>query len=496
MAARFQRSASLAVLSALAAASAAAPASAADPVEVVTCVTRVDDATLASYWGYTLAGTEPVIIPVGNGGTTATNNFFQTAPPDRGQPTTFTPGSTAIAVRALFPAGGSLRWALSGGAAVTATAAMLTSRPCDFDVSATITPDRAVAAPGDTVQWFLTLRNGGTTPFPWTDVTLAPTGDLTVGPPVAATSAELSADQTVVLDGGRSVVTPEACFGVVSAGVTAGFGGRVSAVDSRSGDNTALASVAVSCSIDAQITAPFERTSYAAGETAARTATVVNTGQAPLPLSALTLTDSTLGSFAPQPGTPDVIAPGARATFRAARVLNTGDCGTLASTATLAVGDATGRYVDGDPSSNTWTSSTQVTCATAIATGATSSTTTKTTTASRIAWSAAAPARAQRGKHGVLRITIRNTGKTPLRDVAAAISVPRRVIIAQALGRRDVRTANTVWRRVPTIAPGKTWTFTLRVRFPSRYTGVRRTLMRVYAAGKTPARSVVVTRLR
>lgn len=475
----------------------ASPAVAAPlPVESVTCVADNPAGGSLAYFGYALDGTDPVTIPAGQ--KTSPYNYFTTGDADRGQPSVFTPGTTRIAVRVPFTTS-SLTWRLDGAASATASAS--TPR-CNFDVAASLSPDRAVARPGDTVAWTLTLRNAGTTWFPWRDVALDPAGGLTIGDPVIAAPDELPGDGAVTLSAGSTLVTPDDCFGAVAPTVTATFGGRVSAPDANPADNVAHTPVTVACSVDAQVIAPFERSAYAVGDTIVRDATVVNVGQAPLPLAALAVTDSRLGPLTPAAGSPAVVAPGARVTFRATRTATAADCGVLASTATLAVGDASGRYSDADASTNTWTGSTQVTCpATSAPSGTPTPPATPTGTVTRTTnpgwtWRATTPTTARRGGRGVLRVTVRNTSTVPLRRVAAAISVPRRVIIAQRLVRGDVRTGNTVWRRTAVVAPGKTWSFSLKVRFPAQYKGVRRTLVRVYAAGKTPGRAVRVTRLR
>lgn len=485
------------------------PAAAAPlPSESVTCVAKNPDGGSVAYFGYALDGTDPVTIPAGQ--RTSPYNYFTTGDANRGQPSDFLPGPTRIAVRVPFTSS-SVTWRLNGGASATATEFGPTPTPssprCDFDVAASLRPDRAVARPGDRVEWLLTLRNAGKTPFPWRDVVLEPTGGLAIGAPVSPAPDELDTDAAVTLAAGSTLVTPGDCFGTVAPAVTATFGGRVSAADANPADNVARSPVTVACTVDAQLIAPFQRASYAVGDAIVRDATVVNVGQAPLPLAALAVTDSRLGPLAAAPDSPDVVAPGARVAFRATRTATAADCGILASTATLTVGDASGRYADADPSSNTWTGSTEVTCP---ATGApaggspappTTGTTTTTGTVTRTGatgwtWTATTPRAARRGGRGIVRVTVRNTSRAPLRRVAAAISVPRRVIIAQKLARNDVRTGNTVWRRTAVVAPGATWTFTLKVRYPVQYKGVRRTLVRVYAAGKAPGRAVRVTRLR
>ncbi len=80
------------VLSLLAAAAGllllAAPASAApaSPVPSFTCAAANGDGTYSYFFGYTLAGTAPVTLPVGTG------NQFTPGGKDVGQPTTFSPG--------------------------------------------------------------------------------------------------------------------------------------------------------------------------------------------------------------------------------------------------------------------------------------------------------------------------------------------------------------------------------------------------------------------
>lgn len=480
-----------------------APAAVAAPTPAVRCVAPDADGTgLVGYWGYTNTGPDAT-MPVPGAGALA--NRFTTGDADRGQPTVFPTNAPAIdgygddqtQLAVSVPFTGTLTWRLDGVAA-TASA---TSAKCGFDAGLTLTADRAGARPGDTISWTLTLRNNGSTPFPWRNVALTPTGGLRIGDPATPVPDELLANEAIDLPAGRTVVPPSACFDAVAPSVTGAFQAPlIRTPDANPADNTARRSVPVNCTVDLQVVAPFDRSSYAPGDTATRTATVSNVGQAPVPLTAIAVRDSAMGPYTGDAANPAILNPGATAVFRVARALpSTGDaCAPLSGSTSLTVGDASGRYVDADTSSNTWTSSSAVAGGACVVTPqpAPSGGTQNTPTAKpRVNATVSAPTRVRQGGLGVYRVTVTNPGPAPMAAVAVALSVPKRVIINQRLARRDVRTGNTVWRRVPSLAAGKKLVFTLKVRYPRGYLGKRRTLVRVYARDYAMLRTVPVTQV-
>ena len=481
----------------------ASPAVAAPPAPFVTCVAP-DPAVangLVAYWGY--SNTDPEVtwtVP----GAGAQRNRFTTAPADRGQPTTFptnapgVPGygdtATQIAVSTAFT--GNLTWQLDGKTAQASSS----SPACGFDAAVDLVPDRAAARPGDAITWTAVVRNAGATPFPWNErgLVLSATGGLALEGPASPAPDELMSGEAVTVPAGRTTVTPGQCFGSATASVSAAFvTSLIPTADANPANNTATAGVPVNCTVDVQVVAPFDKASFAPGTDATRTATVSNVGQAPLPLGALSVRDSALGAYAPVPGTPAVIPPGGAATFTVSAPVPGGAaaCGTMWGTTTVAVGDASGRYVDQDTSSNTWTSSTSI-AGGACGTAQTTNTPTNTPTAARlISASISAPTKVRRGGRGTYRVTVLNPGKTRMTALAVALSVPKRVIISQRLPGRVVRTGNTVWWRTGALAPGKRWTVSLKVRYPRQYVGKRSTLVRVFARGARAVRTVPVTRV-
>lgn len=466
----------------------ASPAVAA-PLSRVTCVAP-DPAVangIVGYWGY--SSDVDATIAAGT-----SNNRFTTGQTDRGQPSAFAAGSS-VAIGVVVPFTGKLAWRLSGKSAE----ASATSPACGFDAAVDLVPDRAAARPGDVITWTAIVRNVGSTPFPRTErgLTLSTSPGLTLGPPAAPAPDELGPNESVTLPAGRTTATPDACFGNVTASVSAAFvTSLIPTADANPANNAGTAGVPVNCTVDVQIVAPFDAATFAPGSDATRTATVSNVGQAAIPLAALSVRDSALGPYRPVAGAPAMVPPGGSATFTVSSAIPVGAaaCGTMWGTTTVTVGDASGRYVDQDTSSNTWTSSTSV-AGGACGTIQTQTTNTRTTTARLISASISAPTRVRRGARGTYRVTVMNPGKTRMTALAVALSVPRRVIIAQRLPGRVVRTGNTVWWRTGALAPGKRWTVSLKVRFPQQYVGNRRTLVRVFARGSRTVRAVPVTRV-
>lgn len=496
-----------------------APAAVAVPIPHVTCVTADPAGGFVGYWGYSLpAPATALTLPVGTTNAFQVGAAYKPTEANQGQPTQFVPDAapvagfadtrTEIAVRVPFTSG--MRWKLDAEpAAIVST----TSPRCDFNLATTLVPDRSVARPGETITWTLTVTNRGGTPFPWreappTSTTLAFRGPLDTLPDELFTGE--SARYTAT-----SRVPAESCFADHSAEATATFGaGLVRTADSAPADNTARGAVSVACSVDLQVTSRFDAASYVPGQGFTRTVTVTNTGEAPIPTAVLQLTDTHAATLAPTtPATS--IPPGGSLTYTGSGAVaaGRGACGTLAGTTVATLVDPSGRYADRQPTDNTWTTIATVAggaCATPATvtppppTGTTAGSTTapppgSTSSApparAAVALRATAPPRSRPGRQGVITARIANTGTTPMRNVAIAISIPRRMIIAQRLGRSTVRTGNTVWLRQPLLAPGATFAVSLRVRFPVGYSGTRRTLVRGFADGLMSARTVAITRL-
>ena len=94
---------------------------------ILECVTANTDGTLTAYYGYDNNEPNAVTIPVGPA------NQFAPAPADRGQPTTFAPGTTPEWPNSAFFvtfSGASLSWTLNG-TTVTATA---NATPCAYHI--------------------------------------------------------------------------------------------------------------------------------------------------------------------------------------------------------------------------------------------------------------------------------------------------------------------------------------------------------------------------
>jgi hypothetical protein len=94
---------------------------------ILECVVANTDGTITAYYGYESKEPNPVTIPVGPA------NQFAPTPADRGQPTTFDPGTTPVWPSSAFFvtfSGASLSWTLNG---ITVTADANTT-PCAYNI--------------------------------------------------------------------------------------------------------------------------------------------------------------------------------------------------------------------------------------------------------------------------------------------------------------------------------------------------------------------------
>lgn len=465
----------------------------------VTCVAPQADGTgFRAYWGFGNDGAADEVIPIG------TRNRFSSGATDRGQGTLFArnadvPGfgddrtHLRVAVNAgggtAFPSFPGWRLGLTGTPApVTPTA---DSPRCDFDLQgAALTADRAEARPGQDIAWGVAVKNDGGTPLPVTQVSMATTGITEILPPAVAPD-ELMPGETLVYPA-RSRVTPEDCFGTAVATVNLSFGtGIVQTPETDLSNNGLRAEVPVVCLVDLQVTSEADAPSYAPGQTASFTVTVVNAGEAAIPSSALRVAHSRAADLTPVEPLPDVIAPGARVRFRGTAGTTGAACGGLPSTATVALEDGTGRLVDGVLNNNRWESSVLISCGGSTAPPVT------TTAAPRLAVTILGPRRARIGTRATLTVRVRNRGNRVARGLVASLALPKGSVLAQRLGRLDVRTGNLLHRRIPTLRPGATWTTRVRVRF-SRARGTTRVFSvradATNSAARSARRVVVITR--
>ncbi|MDQ6650780.1 MAG: hypothetical protein M3Z02_11805 [Actinomycetota bacterium] len=125
-----------------------------DPVPTFACAATNADGTFTYFFGYDLAGTTPVTSKVGaNQGTN--NNLFTPAPADRGQPTTFAPGSHPNAVSVTTSAT-TLTWTLHRTDAVGTSSQLCNNPPVVAESPAALVLPTAAMAPF--LVWFTVHR--------------------------------------------------------------------------------------------------------------------------------------------------------------------------------------------------------------------------------------------------------------------------------------------------------------------------------------------------
>gem|GEM_PF-3169914 len=466
------------------------PAGVALPVTPqITCVAERPAGGFTGYWGYADASGRGETITAGS-----IRNRFTPGPADRGQPGTFAPDAppspgfaddrTFMAAAADFTAFG-IEWRLDGRRA----AATATTPRCAFDLAGQITPDRATVRPGQSVQWRVSVRNEGTGPVPRAQIALTPAG--LDGPLISAPAPdEILPGETLTLLGSTRVGT-DACFGTVAASANLAIGpGVVRTPEADLTDNAPRATVGVACTVDLQVVGATESLSYAPGQTAVHTVTVINGGDAPVPVALIRVAHSRATGLAPPGIAPLRLEPGQSLVYRGTSPVTAAQCGLATSTASVTVADPSGRLTEGVPANDSWVSTF------AVAGGACGGGTVTGTPGPRLRATAAGPAQARRGRTAVYLVRVRNVGNRPARSLVVRTTLPPGGVLAQRLGRGDVVTGNVLWKRAATLRAGATFTARVRVRFRPRVRGERRILVRAEAANAAPVRALRLTRVR
>lgn len=482
-----------AVVAAAAPTALAAPA----PTPIITCAAPKAGGGFTGYWGYSNPG-DAGAIPVGR--TAPVNYFTGTGLADnQGQPTAFaanTPVQTGFGdTRTYFAAAVDFAtdavWHLNG-----ATSAFASGTPaCDFNVGGGgFHPDRAVVRPGQTVSWDVQVVNEGDSPLPVGQIQMTPSAGTTLTPPT--TPDELLAGESFTVKA-RTPVTAANCFGTASATVQLAIGpGIVRTPESDTSDNTLRNAIPVDCAVDLQVRASADGVSYKPGQTATYTVQVTNAGEAVVPVSQIQVANTRTENLAPVGTPPANLAPGETITYRGSSAVTTQQCGLLGSVASVAIADPARVLVDSRTENDTWTTTVAVDCTGGTGSGDGTGTGTPTPTGTSLGLTVAGPSRIRNGARGVYRMTVRNTGTQTARAVVVALTLPRNVILAQVLKAGEVRTGSTVWRRIPALAAGKSWTTTLRVRYAAGRRGTRSVLVRADAANTEVVKAVRVTRVR
>ena len=150
------------LLGLLAAAGPASAATAYSPVPSFTCAAANGDGTFTYFFGYSLAGTDTVTVPIGpdnqltsdNTGNNLNTNYSYDKQ-DRGQPTTFAPGAHPDAF-SVTTSDTSLSWHLSGSRQKASSASLCSNVPVVAEAPSALVLPAAAAAPF--AVWFLTMR--------------------------------------------------------------------------------------------------------------------------------------------------------------------------------------------------------------------------------------------------------------------------------------------------------------------------------------------------
>lgn len=137
-----------------------AQAATSDPVPTFSCAAANGDGTFTYFFGYSLSGTASVTVPIGNNNQFSSSNNLSTnyataSKEDRGQPTTFLPGTYADAF-SVTTADTTLIWHLTVGKARADSTALCANVPVVAEAPTALVLPLATAAPF--AIWFVTMR--------------------------------------------------------------------------------------------------------------------------------------------------------------------------------------------------------------------------------------------------------------------------------------------------------------------------------------------------
>ena len=169
------------------------------------------------------------------------------------------------------------------------------------------------------------------------------------------------------LAGGQAITVPvTTCEPITNTAAVAPLRGERKLHNNRSTVRTK-----VICRPDLSIGKTADKATYRPGETIVYSVTVTNSGQVPIPFGAIVVADPSLPSLALVGEPPTVLMPGAAVTYRGTRTATVQDCGTIANTATVALGPNEPRthqpWTEVTLANNTAAASVQVICQPGIA---------------------------------------------------------------------------------------------------------------------------------
>jgi uncharacterized repeat protein (TIGR01451 family) len=246
--------------------------------------------------------------------------------------------------------------------------------------------------------------------------------------------------------------------------------------DVNPANDSSTATVAVKCALDVAILKGADKATYAPGDTITYTVTVTNTGQLPVPFSAIHVSDPTLPALSPVAPTPDVLAPGASQAYTGTRTVGKADCGQVKNTATVAL---TG---DLQPESSTANNTASVTvtvdgalCNVIVGEPQTTLRITK-----------VGPRTSQPRRAVPYRIRVTNSGSVLAKSVVLTDPIPSGMVLAKLPKGATLVKGKVRWS-IGDLAPGQKVSFTVLLRSD---VNANRTRCNIATAGAANARPV------
>ena len=353
------------------------------------------------------------------------------------------------------------------------TSSVSTPVICTLDVAIAKKADQAAYTPGQTITYTVTVTNTGQAPVPFSEIDVAdPTlpNLVAVNPP-----ATLEPGASVEYTGTRAVTVTD-CGTVPNTATVRLLVDGLQVAETDPENNSASVSVPVNCTLDIAIAKSADKVTYAPGETITYTVTVTNTGQLPIPFSAIQVADPTLPALTPVGATPTTLGPDDSQVYTGTRTVGKADCGQVKNTATVALtGDLQAESSTANNTSSVTVSVEGALCNVVVGDPQTTLRITK-----------IGPRSSQPRRAVPYRIRVTNTGAVVAKSVVLVDPIPSGMVLAKLPKGATLVKGKVRWN-IGDLAVGQTVSFTVLIRTDVNAT---RTRCNIATAGAANARAV------
>ncbi len=367
------------------------------------------------------------------------------------------------------------------------------------DLAVVKTTDRASYAPGETIDYTVTVENTGRSSVPLAEITVVdPQVTLTLDAAAStnATAEFLAPGEKLVFRGSRAVTVAMCGTPVVNTATVHITRGQVEIGDGNPANDSSTVTTPLECTTDVGIAKAVTngQSTYRVGDVITYAITVTNTGQMVVPVAAIQVTDPDITGLTLVQPAPVAIAPGEWVTFTGTRVVTQAMAGrTVPNTATVTVPG------DSDPSNNTATATFPVEAPVVPAGTPTPIATPAPTPRAALAVDKSGPAKGRVGANAVYTIRVRNTSANVATGVVVSDAIPRGMtlvgtpVVSATRAKVDALTRSLATAR----ATARTAKGAAKVRATARVRQLTKALAQARARhAAAPAASVNVTILR